>query len=58
MSKISKEIVEKFDEYWLYRYPKPLRCIHDQGKEFIGHEFKKMLESYGIRSTSTSVKNP
>ena len=26
---------------WLYRYPIPIEITHDQGKEFIGHEFRK-----------------
>ena len=26
---------------WLYRYPRPIDIKYDQGKEFIGHEFRK-----------------
>ncbi|POM81556.1 Retrovirus Polyprotein [Phytophthora palmivora] len=36
------------DEFWFCRYPRPLRVIHDQGKEFVGKEFQEMLESYGV----------
>ena len=28
---------------WLYRYPIPIEITYDQGKEFIGHEFRKLL---------------
>ena len=27
----------------LSRYPRPIEITHDQGKEFIGHEFQKSL---------------
>ena len=26
----------KFEEYWLNRYPRPNRCIHDNGGKFMG----------------------
>ena len=36
----------------------PLKCIHDNGGEFIGWNFQEMLTRVGIRSKPTSVKNP
>jgi transposase InsO family protein len=51
-------VAKKFDQVWLSRYPRPLRCIHDQGSEFIGFEFQELLDSYGIQSSATTVKNP
>ena len=24
---------------WFYRYPRPKKCIHDNGTEFVGEEF-------------------
>jgi hypothetical protein len=47
-----------FTNNWLSRYPKPLRCIHDQGTEFIGMRFQHMLHLEGIQSVPTTVRNP
>ena len=47
-----------FDKSWLCRYPRPMECGHDNGKEFIGIEFQELLASYGITSKPTTVKNP
>jgi hypothetical protein len=47
-----------FDKIWLCRYPRPLECGHDNGKEFLGIEFQELLTSYGIKSKPTTVKNP
>ena len=33
-------------------------CRHDNGGEFDGREFQELLQSYGIRSKRTTVKNP
>ena len=46
------------DTEWFCRYPRPKKCIHDNGMEFIGEEFQEMLESYGITSKPTTIKNP
>ena len=43
---------------WLSRYPRPLRCIHDNGSEFMSQEFQDTLKFYGIQSVPTTVKNP
>ncbi len=43
---------------WLCRYPWPHKAVHDNGPEFMGCEFQEMLESYGITSKPTTVKNP
>ena len=32
--------------------------IHDNGNEFLGREFQELLQSYGIVSRATTVKNP
>ncbi|KAH9149534.1 hypothetical protein AeRB84_007417, partial [Aphanomyces euteiches] len=42
---------------WFSRYPRPMRCIHDQGSEF-KLEFAELLESYGVKSVPTTSKNP
>ena len=39
------------------RFSWPSRCIHDNGGEFIGHEFQNLLVQTGIESKPTTVKN-
>ena len=56
--KTSEHIAEQFANCWLSRYPWPLKCIHDNGGEFIGWNFQELLSRYGIKSKPTSVKNP
>jgi hypothetical protein len=34
-----------FENNWLSRYPKPMRCIHDNRGEFIGADFKEYWNS-------------
>ena len=48
----------QFTNHWLARYPKPQRCVHDQGSEFIGLTFQHMLLQNDIQSVPTSVRNP
>ena len=57
-NKTSEHVAEQFRNCWLSRYPRPLKCIHDNGGEFIGWNFQEMLTRAGIRSKPTSVKNP
>jgi hypothetical protein len=47
-----------FDVQWLSRYPRPLRCIHDPGTEFVGPEFQTLLVHLGIQPVPSTVKNP
>jgi transposase InsO family protein len=47
-----------FENTWLARYPRPIRCIHDNGGEFIGADFQRILEINGIQDVPTTVKNP
>ena len=35
-----------------------MRCIHDNGPEFMGAPFMRMLEVNGIKDVPTTVKNP
>lgn len=46
------------DRQWFCRYPRPHRCIFDNGREFLGREFQELLESYGVQPIPTTVKNP
>ena len=53
-----QESCHVFDEAWLSRYPKPVRCIFDQGKEFLNSDFCGHLVNLGIKAVPTSVANP
>jgi hypothetical protein len=57
-NKESITIARSLDQVWLCRYPRPVDCLHDNGTEFISAEFQELLQSYGIRSKLTTVKNP
>jgi hypothetical protein len=46
------------DNQWLSRYPRPARCIFDQGSAFTSQEFQELLSSYGITPCPISVQNP
>ena len=46
-----------FENGWLSRYPRPMRCIHDDGAEFKG-AFITMLQHNNIKNVKTTVKNP
>ena len=45
MNKMMGHVAEKFSNSWLSRYPRPNRCIRNNGKEFVGSEFIKLLAS-------------
>ena len=57
-NKTAAHVAMKFENEWLARYPRPNRCIHDNGKEFIGAPFIAMLARNGIEDVPTTVKNP
>ena len=46
-----------FAHTWLARYPRPDRCIHNNGGKFIGHEFQRMLRAHEIKDVTTTSKN-
>ena len=41
--KISINIANVVETMWWYRYPRPIEITYDQGKESIGHDFRKSL---------------
>jgi len=43
-----------FEIQWLARYPRPLYCVHDQGTEFTGYQFKHVLTRYNIRPSPSN----
>ena len=52
----SLSVAQAFLDNWLSRYPAPLRCIHDNGNEFLGPAFFQMLQRNRIKSIPTTVK--
>jgi transposase InsO family protein len=58
LDKSSATVAQAFDNLWLSRYPRPLRCIHDRGPEFIGFEFQQLLLEAGVISRPTTGRNP
>ena len=56
--KTSAHIAQKFENCWLSRYPMPMKCVHDNGGEFIGWEFQQLLERCGIKDCPTTSRNP
>ena len=57
-NKTSTHIKDKFAQTWLCRYPRPVRCVHDKGGEFIGREFQWLLEMFSIKDVCSTSKNP
>mmetsp|Transcript_27581 Transcript_27581/g.40549 ORF Transcript_27581/g.40549 Transcript_27581/m.40549 type:complete len:847 (+) Transcript_27581:174-2714(+) len=57
-SKTAEHVAQKFEDCWLARYPRPNRCVHDNGGEFIGAEFQLKLEQHGITDAPTTSRNP
>ena len=53
-------IVNLVKTTWQSRYPRPIEITYDQGKEFIGHEFRKSLieMEYGITDKPRTLVNP
>eukprot|EP00804_Cyclotella_cryptica_P009095 CCRYP_003175-RB/>CCRYP_003175-RB protein AED:0.38 eAED:0.38 QI:0/0/0/1/0/0/2/0/302 len=49
---------DKFTQCWLCRYPRPVRCVHDKGGEFIGSAFQWPLELFTIKDVCSTSKNP
>ena len=54
----ASEAAFAFENMWLSRYPKPARCVHDGGPEFVGHEFQFQLLNAGIITVQVTAHNP
>src|SRR6056300_956309 len=57
-NKTSDHVRNKFTQTWLSRYPRPMRCVHDKGGEFIGSEFQWLLNMFSIKDIQSTAKNP
>ena len=47
-----------FENTWVLWYPKPERCVHDNGNKFLGADFQHILVVNGIANVPTTVNNP
>lgn len=57
-NKTSAHVASKFEQTWLARYPFPKNVIHDNGGEFTGWEFQRLLERLNIKDVPITSKNP
>jgi hypothetical protein len=57
-NKSSEHVAQQYANTWLSRYPWPEACIHDNGGEFVGLPFQRLLEQCAIRSRATTARNP
>lgn len=53
----SAEAAHRLEQTWLFRYPRPVRCIFDAGTEFQG-EFRETLQRWAIEPHPISIRNP
>ena len=56
--KTAEHVAQKYANCWLSRYPWPEVCVHDNGGEFVGYQFQRLLEQCGIRDRPTTSRNP
>ena len=57
-NKTAEHIRNKFVQSWLSRYPRPIRCVHDKGGEFIGSSFQWLLNMFSVKDVQSTAKNP
>lgn len=57
-TKKKESIKDLFVQEWMRRYPRPSRCIFDQGGEFDNDEFIGMLNLWYVKHEPITVKNP
>lgn len=57
-NKSAAHISQQFQNSWLSRYPRPNRCVHDNGGEFTGWEFQLLLQQAGVKDVATTSCNP
>jgi transposase InsO family protein len=56
--KTASHVGMQFENLWLSRYPHPIRGLHDRGTEFMGVDFQRVLQRFGIKDVAISVRNP
>eukprot|EP00957_Ditylum_brightwellii_P157885 12018132-Ditylum_brightwellii.AAC.1 len=55
---MAEHVAQQFEFFWITRYPRPVKCIHDNGGEFIGEAFQRMLQRNSIHDSPTTAHNP
>ena len=48
---------ERFEICWLSKYPKPNKCVYDNGNKFLEKGFQDILDKHKIQGKTTTVKN-
>ncbi len=56
--KSSDHVSTCFEHTWLYRYPKPMQIICDNGGKFTGFAFQHLLQLLNIKPVLTTNTNP
>ena len=57
-NKTAAHVALHFENAWLARYPRPIHLIYDQGGEFTGYQFQRMLTRHHIHRHPITAKNP
>ena len=57
-NKSAAHVALQLENQWLSCYPKPARCVFDQGNEFLGEAFQAVLRRHGIKPAGSTIKNP
>ena len=57
-NKTADHVGWQFEHQWLACYPRPDEVISDQGPEFIGEGFQRILRKHGIHFGSATARNP
>eukprot|EP00957_Ditylum_brightwellii_P191893 14608043-Ditylum_brightwellii.AAC.1 len=57
-NKTAEHVAQQYKNCWLSRYPCPVKCIHNNGSEFIREAFQMMLQRNGIKDSPTMSYNP
>ena len=56
--KTGQHVTDLFEQEWLRRYPRPGRCIYDQGSEFQNEDFYKLCAKWNILLEPITTANP
>lgn len=57
-NKTARHVAQQFQNSWLCRHPRPSRCVHDNGGEFIGCQFQELLEKASVADKPTTSRDP
>ena len=55
---MAEKMKQLFENHWLACYPHPEKIVHDNGSEFLGHDFQFPLDYAGIKPTNISTHIP